>query len=91
MNIIIEKLGNFWWEALASIAVGWFLFRQKFLKQEYETMKEKIATLEKQHVELSSTLNNVKKNQEIMRDTQQDIQKDIKTLIDRTAKKGWFK
>jgi len=89
-NSLVEKTQDQWFSVLASLAVGWFLFRQKLLKTEYNEMKSKIATLEKQHIELNTTLGNVKKNQELMRASQVEIQKDIKLLIRQTSKKHWW-
>jgi hypothetical protein len=78
-------------EGVAALLVGWIIMKQQFLKKEYDEIRDDIHNLETEHAELKATLSNVKKNQEIMRVTQQDIQKDIKTLLANTTNKGWFK
>ena len=85
LHEFLEKLQNFWIEAIFSLLTGWIVIRQKFIRDEHNNMKEDIANLKLNHVELNTTLANVKKNQELMRDVQTEIRNDIKTLIGRRA------
>lgn len=92
MNFI-DRIQDFWWQTLGALFASWVLVRQKYVRDEHMAMKQDIENLKLDHAKLDSTLANVKKNQELMRDVQNEIRADIKTLIGRRTedkKKGWF-
>jgi hypothetical protein len=90
-TVIGETILDYILEFIAALLVGWIIMKQQFIKKDYDAIRKDIHTLETEHAELKATLSNVKKNQEIMRDTQQDIQRDIKILLANSTSKGWFK
>ena len=88
----IKFLTEIWWQTLAGLLTSWLLLRQKYIRDEHNTMKTDIAKLQKDHAVINSTLENVKTNQKLMRETQNEIRTDIKQLIRMSSvKKGWFK
>ena len=88
---ILEKLNEYTWQMLVSLLGSWILLRQKYVRDEHNTMKEDIAKLKVDHEVLNTTLDNVQTNQKIIRADVKETNKDVKLLLARSAvKKGWF-
>ncbi len=85
-----DKIAENWFSALASLLASWFLIRQKYIRDEHDGMKKSIANLERRQATIDATLDNVKTNQKLMRDTQNEIRTDIKTLLKNSSPKAWW-
>ena len=89
LTLVGDKILDHVFQGIAALLVGWIIMKHQFLKKDYDDIRKDIHNLETEHAELKATLANVKKNQELMRVTQQDIQKDIKELL-LNSRKRWF-
>ena len=93
MNDIKAFVENYWQEAIATFIVGWLLLKAQFKGDQESKMKDRIHQLEMQHVEMSTSLLNLKTEVGEVKSTQKEIQYDIKELLRRSEikpKKKWF-
>ena len=94
LHEFLEKIQSFWIEAIFTLLTSWVIIRQKFIRDEHNNMKNDIETLKLNQAALNATLENVKKNQELVRADVKETNRDVKILLGRRAddnKKGWFR